>query len=135
MDGKDYQKLLEELISRRSGTILILDALDECVGKDNKPAEDMDAVLSIFKWLLESTLRVKIIVSSRYHEKIDANWSDQEVIPISPEDNAGDIRMLIQTRIKEYKDTPVAKGEKYPLIPDELEEKIKTVFEQKSQGM
>lgn len=58
MDHEDYMKLIEELITQSAETMLILVGLDECVDNDDKPVDEIDAVLKFFKQLLRPTNRV-----------------------------------------------------------------------------
>ena len=133
MNEQDYLDVLKELISRASETILILHALDECVGNEDPdiPDKGFEEVQSIFDKLLSSKLRVKIVVSSRPH--LRAIWSNPEIIEISPKDNAQDIRTMIQTLIQKQRQGD--KNKEDPKITVELEERCVDLLTSKSQGM
>lgn len=143
---KKYRELLLELIPQTTETILILDALDECIGDERQPAdsnEEMKQVLKMFKKLLKSGLPVKLIVSSRYDSDIEVNLRHQEMITILSDDNRDDILKMVENQIDKYNkkvrkenltSAPPQKQKPKPEIEERLRTKMLQVFIDKSQG-
>ncbi|KAJ4009895.1 hypothetical protein NW752_009069 [Fusarium irregulare] len=126
---EDYEGLLEELMPRTTETVLILDALDECVGEDTRASNEIGKVLKTLNRLLDTKLPIKIVVASRYENRIKHNFTGKHTIEISADDNSSDIEKMVAARIDDYNLTdPRVK------INTDLEEKILKVFNEKSQG-
>ena len=126
---EDYEGLLIELISRTTETVLILDALDECVGEDTRSSNEIGKVLKTLNRLLGTDLPIKIVVASRYENRIMHNFTGKHTIEISADDNSSDIEKMVVARIDDYNLTdPKVR------IPRDLEQKILKVFNEKSQG-
>ena len=126
---EDYEGLLIELISRTTETVLILDALDECVGEDTRSSNEIGKVLKTLNRLLDTNLPIKIVVASRYESRIMHNFTSKHMIEISAADNSSDIEKMVVAHIDEYNLTdPTVR------IDKALEEKILKVFSEKGQG-
>ncbi|RFN48824.1 src like-proteiny-3 domain [Fusarium flagelliforme] len=126
---EDYEGLLIELIPRTTETVLILDALDECVGQDTRSSGEIGKVLKTLKRLLDTELPIKIVVASRYEKRIKHDFNGKHMIEISADDNSNDIKKMVLARINDYNLTdPEVR------INQDLEEKILKVFNDKSQG-
>jgi hypothetical protein len=108
---------------------LILDALDECVGEDTRSSNEIGKVLKTLNRLLDETLPIKIVVASRYENRIKHNFTGKHMIEISADDNSSDIEKMVVARIDDYNLT-----EPMVRINKDLEEKILKVFKEKSQG-
>ncbi|KAF4450017.1 ankyrin repeat-containing protein [Fusarium austroafricanum] len=132
LDADEYVDLLKELIPRTTETVLILDALDECIGNDTQSTQssnEMSKVLKIFNELLNTDLPIKIVVASRYDSQIEDKLSGKHMIEISSDDNGSDISKMVEVRIDEHNKN----CQKSP-IDKKLKKKILKVFNQKSQG-
>lgn len=114
---------------RTTETVLILDALDECVGEDTRSSNEIGKVLKTFNRLLDTNLPIKIVVASRYENRIKHNFTGKYTIEISADDNSSDIEKMVVARIDDYNLTdPTVR------INEDLKEKILEVFNDKSQG-
>ena len=126
---EDYVGLLIELIPRTTETVLILDALDECVGEDTRSSGEIGKVLKTLSRLLDTKLPIKIVVASRYEKRINHNFNGKHMIEISADDNSNDIEKMVMARINDYNLTDPEVS-----IEQDLKEKILKVFNEKSQG-
>jgi len=155
MSMSQYLELLKCMVPSDTVTILILDALDECVRTDNKTdsrdrksqVHEVETLLDVFGKLLGSN-QVKIVVSSQENETINAHLGPQNStgpsaqitgakvlgLVVSATDNTTDILKLVRTRIRE-KESKEGQARRVPLVSAELEEEIIKVFAEKSGGM
>ncbi|SPO07309.1 uncharacterized protein DNG_10003 [Cephalotrichum gorgonifer] len=136
IEYEDYRDLLMELIPTTTETILILDALDECIGNKmhpDDPDEEMEEVLRMFRELLDSNLPVKLIVSSRHDRAIATEFRDQGVIKISSDDNLDDILTMVKGQIDKYNENAEKRMKKK--IEGELRDRIFQFFRKKSRGI
>lgn len=143
--------LLKEFIRPGIQTVLILDALDECIGDEEctnssnetiEPKSEMLKVMEAFNRVLELNGRIKILVSSRYDSQIQNDLVRQHMVEISPEDNRSDIERMVEKRIDNYNQViedrnkrNSDKKRRQPLIDTELKGDILRVFNEKGQGM
>lgn len=133
MNLKDYVELLKELISRGTETVLILDALDECVGDGKELDKEIRDVSGVFNNLLDSGSQVKIIVSSR--QDLRGAWKCSGTLDISMEKNKKDIRTMVQEKIAKKRIEEDENNLRFKLISEDLKKEILTRFDDKSQGM
>ncbi|KAJ3545019.1 hypothetical protein NM208_g2716 [Fusarium decemcellulare] len=136
IDDREYLALLMELIPQTTETILILDALDECIGDDKEStysSGEMLRVLKGFEKLLQCGLPVKIIVSSRYDNRVQGGLTG-EIVEISPNDNHQDIEATVKKRIDEHNKRMDDEKRPQALISSELRKDIVKVFNEKAQG-
>jgi hypothetical protein len=128
----ECQSLLAEMTVNFSDTFLVLDALDEC------QEGSRGTIIAALNDLVEQGLPIKILISSRRNDDTKAELSDRANISISATDNGDDIIRFVRQRISEFQrpKKAVAKAKRgKPTIPLELEEKVVSIFLQKSEGM
>lgn len=134
------QVLLELLRLSKTGTILVLDALDECIGHEQQAMEssaELQQVLRMFKDLLNSGLPVRIIVSSRHTFNIETRLRNQQQIEVTSDKTHQDILRMVRGAIKIYNAKAkkrTATGQPRESILPDCEKRMLRVFDKKSQG-
>jgi hypothetical protein len=94
--SEECQELLLKMVSLGLKVILILDALDEC---DEDSRHSLIAVLNA---LVENSLPVKILISSRRDNDITAEFEDKVNFSLSATDNSHDIMKFVRGKFEEY---------------------------------
>ena len=124
--------LLNEMSASFNTMVLVLDALDE------RQKGSRRKIIAAVNDLIERGIPVKVLISSRRNSDIKAELADRVNISISATDNGDDIMRFVRQRIFQFQNSKMAIGkakQRNPMIPPELEEKIISIFLQKSDGM
>ncbi|KAE8442771.1 hypothetical protein EG329_002859 [Mollisiaceae sp. DMI_Dod_QoI] len=141
MEEDDYLKLLESLMPSDTETIIILDALDECIpgeSWDERQAYELGTLLVVFQKLLKSRDNVKILVSSQPNDTILSHltiWNNGEPpaqtnnravvkLNFSKKDNGDDIITMVKKRIEDQRATPEHSRKEVQLVSAALEKEI-----------
>ncbi|CAI4213515.1 unnamed protein product [Parascedosporium putredinis] len=134
------QVLLELLRLSKAGTILVLDALDECIGHEQQAVDssaELQQVLRMFKDLLNSGLPVRIIVSTRYTFEIKTGLWNRQQIEVTSDKSHQDILRMVKGAIKVYNAKAkkrTARGQPRDSILPDCEKRMLQVFDKRSQG-
>lgn len=125
----ECQELLVKMVSLCPETILILDALDEC------EEDSRHNLIAVFNEVVEQSLPVRILISSRRDDDIAAEFGDRANFNLSATDNGHDIMKFVRGKIKEYRNSKISKRRINSAMSVELEQQIIDIFLEKSDGM
>ncbi len=123
LNETDANGLLVQLIHRSPRAVLILDALDEC------PEQVRETIMETFFFLIESSERVKIFISSRRDGDITYRLKNEFQIGVEETDNESDIGSFISDKIEQD-----GKKRRKP-IREELRKDIIRILNEQSRGM
>lgn len=122
----DLQRVFEALVDSNKGTLVVLDALDECESRQ-------ELLLFLASTIERSANGLSIIMTSRRlqeFEKFFYDWlSDECKVSIQNERVDDDIRLYIHERL--LHDGRFKRWQKQPRVQEEIESRLM----QKSQGM
>lgn len=121
----ECEELLKDMLPCVPMTVLILDALDECF------LETRGKLIDVLNSLIEYGLPVKVLISSRRDGDIKEQLIEKANVSISATDNEEDIMKFVRERIDKHRETKRGAW----AIPSELEQKIVTTIQDKSDGM
>jgi Cdc6-like AAA superfamily ATPase len=123
LTSEEAESLLPKLMQAYTRTTLVLDALDEC------HEDSRSSLIEAFSRLIQMSLQVRILVSSRRDQDIKLQLEKEANVGIEATDNHDDIRKYVLARIDEDR-----QRRRIPLS-DKLREQIVQSLLDKSQGM
>ncbi|KAE8444754.1 hypothetical protein EG329_014314 [Mollisiaceae sp. DMI_Dod_QoI] len=118
----DCKKLLLDFINTYPRTTLVLDALDECEGRNG-----LDLIEVFNELLAKASNPLKIFISSRPDPDIKENLDDRINIEINAKDNHDDITTFVNSQI--------SKHPKWHKMDSQLQTQITTTLQERSNGM
>lgn len=126
-DNTSLLKLFQNMVQQAGELWIVLDALDECTGRNDGLA---GGLLSWIRGLRDAVLNIRILVTSRPEQDIQAaieSWAHtEEVIPLQSGLVSDDINAYINMRTKAMS--------RWQSRPD-IQEKIQSALIEKANGM
>ncbi|RKL38038.1 hypothetical protein BFJ72_g7500 [Fusarium proliferatum] len=115
------ENVIRTLVEDYPKTTIILDALDEC---DRDTREELMTVLNN---LTNASSKLRLFISSRHDEDILRHFRVVPIIEMQATDNEEDIACFVEHKL--FQDS------RWSDISVEIQDEVKTVFHEKSQGM
>ena len=117
---EDLEEVFLALLQDMPSVTIVLDALDECLSRDN--------MLSLFQRLPTSTkCRVRILVSSRQEGDIEEAFANYAQYSLRVH--------AVDKDIDSYVSSAIAKSKRLQRLPYELQNEVKTILRYRAHGM